>query len=337
MVFSMVMLIVIIGVGGAVLCAGAAVLMGWSLTHPPRMSDGKAMWVLKRLSPSDLGMEFEDVKFVVREERGERLSIAAWWIPHPRAQGRCVVLQHGYADAKVGAIAWAPVWHSLGFNVLTPDMRAHGESGGRACTAGFFEREDLSQVIDELRATKPEQTRVLVLAGLSMGGAVAAATAAKREDVAAVVLDSVYARFRNAATRHMSWVGLPGGWIQLLAIKLAGWMTGADLDSVNPTELVASMKCPVMVIEAEKDWSLSAEDRAALKEAVEKSRGKSGVAELWTVEETGHLMALVADAGAYREKLRNFLSTALNCNVASALEPAGESRAEPNRTTDVVS
>ena len=77
------------------LCAGAAVLMAWSLVHPPRMTDGKAMWVLKRLSPSDLGLEFEDVKFVVRDERGERLSITAWWIPNPKAQGRCVVLQHG--------------------------------------------------------------------------------------------------------------------------------------------------------------------------------------------------------------------------------------------------
>jgi len=304
-------------------------LMAWSLTHPPRMSDGKAMWVLKRLSPGDLGLEFEDVKFVVRDERGKRLSIAGWWIPNPRAQGRCVVLVHGYADAKVGAIAWAPVWHSLGFNVLTPDMRGHGESGGRVCTAGFFEREDLSQVIDELRATRPEQTRVLVLAGLSMGAAVAAATAARREDVAAVVLDSVYARFRNAALRHMIWVGLPGGWIQRLAIKLAGWMTGADHESVNPTDLIASVKCPVMVIEAEKDWSLSGEDREALKMAVQTHREKCGPAELWMVEDTGHLMALAADAKVYRDRVGNFLSDAINCNVANALEPAAATEPGP--------
>jgi pimeloyl-ACP methyl ester carboxylesterase len=282
------------------------------------MTDGKAMWVLKRLSPSDLGLEFEDVKFVVRDERGERLSITAWWIPNPKAHGRCVVLQHGYADAKVGAIAWAPVWHSLGFNVLTPDMRGHGESGGSVCTAGFFEREDLSQVIDELRATRPEQTQVLVLAGLSMGAAVAAATAARRDDVSAVVLDSVYAKFRNAAMRHMSWVGLPGGWIQSLAIRLATWMTGAEIDSLDPTELIASIKCPVMVIEAENDWSLSEGDRTALKDAVESHRENYGTAEFWTVEDTGHLMALSRDATVYRDKVGEFLSGAFACNPARA-------------------
>src|SRR5579859_1967759 len=320
MVASAVMLVVVLLLGGTALCAAAAALMAWSLVHPPRMSDGKAMWVLKRLSPSDLGLEFKDLKFMVRDERGAQLPLVAWWIPHPRAEGRCVVLVHGYADAKVGAIAWAPVWHSLGFNVLTPDMPAHGESGGRVCTGGFFEREDLSQVIDELRASKPEQTRVLVLAGLSMGAAIAAATAHQREDIAAVVLDSVYANFRNAAMRHMSWVGLPGGWIQGMAIRLAGWMTGADLESINPAELIATMKCPAMVIEAGKDWSLSDDDREALKQAVETHKQKYGTTELWTVEGTGHLMALAADANVYRDRVGNFLSAALKSNVENPVE-----------------
>ena len=37
---------------------------------------------------------------------------------------RCVVLLHGYADAKVGAIAWAPMWHELGYHALAIDLRA---------------------------------------------------------------------------------------------------------------------------------------------------------------------------------------------------------------------
>jgi pimeloyl-ACP methyl ester carboxylesterase len=322
--FAVAMLVVILLAGGVVLCAGAAVLMAWSLTHPPRMNDGKAMWVLRRLSPADLGLGFEELSFAVRDEKGGRLKIAAWWIPHPKAEGRCAVLVHGYADAKVGAIAWAPAWHALGFNLLVPDMRAHGESGGDVCTAGFFERQDLSQVIDEIRAARPERTRTLVLAGLSMGAAVAAATAAVRDDVAAVVLDSAYAEFRSAAVRHMTWVGLPGRWLQSMAIRLAGWMTGCDIDSMNPVDLISSIKCPVMIIEAGNDWSLSKEDRTALKDAVERHRAGRGPAELWTVEGTGHLMALVADANVYREKVGLFLSETLNYKAGNVLAAEGE-------------
>ncbi|HEY8665625.1 MAG TPA: alpha/beta hydrolase [Tepidisphaeraceae bacterium] len=315
--FGLFMLLIILLAGGALLCACAAGLMAWSLVHPPRMTDGKAMWVLRRLSPADLGMGFEDVKIAIRDEHGKSLSISAWWIANPAAQGRCAVLVHGYADAKVGAIAWAPLWYSLGFNLLVPDMRAHGESGGTMCTAGYFERHDLSQIINEFQTTRPADTRQIVLFGLSMGAAVVAAAAALRTDLAAVVLDSPYAHFRHAAMRHMQWVGLPGRWLQTLAIGLAEWITGADVDAVAPVNQIAAIKCPVMVIEAGNDWSLSTEDRARLKEAVEKPRGHK--AEMWTVDGADHLMAMVADPNQYREKLAAFLAEALQVAAADRL------------------
>src|SRR3954471_19558955 len=133
---------------GAIASAGAVWVMARGLVRPTRMTDAKALYVLKRISPGDLGLAFEDVSFTVRDEHtGQPLKLAAWWIPHPQANGRCAVLIHGYADAKVGAIAWAPTWHALGLNLLAIDLRAHGESSGDACSAGFFERHDLAAVV----------------------------------------------------------------------------------------------------------------------------------------------------------------------------------------------
>jgi pimeloyl-ACP methyl ester carboxylesterase len=314
---GLLMLLIVLLAGGALLCACAAALMAWSLVHPPRMTDGKAMWVLRRLSPADLGMSFEDLKITVRDEHGKPLSIAAWWIANPAAQGRSAVLVHGYADAKVGAIAWAPLWYSLGFNLLVPDMRAHGESGGTMCTAGYFERHDLSQIINELQTLKPAETRQLVLFGLSMGAAVVAATAALRTDLAAIVLDSPFADFRHAAMRHMQWVGLPGRWLQSMAIRLAEWMTGADIDAIAPVNQIAVLKCPVMIIEAGNDWSLSSEDRMQLRDAIQQHHGHG--AEIWTVEGVDHLMALVADPDQYRERIGQFLAAALQDAPANGL------------------
>ena len=126
-------------------------VMARMLLSPPRMTDGKAAYLLQRLSPGDLQLHFQSIHFAVRDERsGQPLKLAAWWIPHPAAMGKCVVLIHGYGDAKVGAIAWAPLWHSLGYHILAIDLRAHGESEGTQSTAGFFERHDLNQVLDQL-------------------------------------------------------------------------------------------------------------------------------------------------------------------------------------------
>ena len=72
----------------------------------------------------------------------------------------------------------APVWHALGFHILALDLRAHGESAGVVSTAGDREQHDVVQVLDQLRADGPAQTRQLVLFGVSLGAAVALAVAA---------------------------------------------------------------------------------------------------------------------------------------------------------------
>src|SRR5689334_5398759 len=98
---------------GAILAATVLWQMARMLLRPPRMNDGRAIYLLKRLSPMDLDLDFEEVWF-----EGAGVKIAGWWIPAKNPSDKCIVLIHGYGDAKVGAIAWAPLLHDLGWNVL---------------------------------------------------------------------------------------------------------------------------------------------------------------------------------------------------------------------------
>jgi pimeloyl-ACP methyl ester carboxylesterase len=288
---------------GIILSAGIVYLLARSLAMPPRMTDGKAAWVLKRLSPGDLALPFEEVSFDVHDERsGASLRIAGWWIPHPDAEGRCVVLIHGYADAKVGSIAWAPTWHALGWNVLAIDLRAHGESGGRYCTGGYFEREDVAQVINRLRAERPGDTRRLALFGASFGAAVAVATAAGRDDVDAVVLDSPVPDFAEAAMLQMDRLGAPGGSLRRLSVRLAQRMTGARYADVRMLDLLPRLTWPALVIAPENDPLLANGAGDALRAAVANG-------EFWLVPGAGHLMALSADPEEYRARLSRFLES----------------------------
>jgi pimeloyl-ACP methyl ester carboxylesterase len=301
---SFVTLVLMLLLGGVALVFATVLLMAWSLVHPPRMTDGKAMYRLGRLSPGDLGLAFEDLKFQIRDRDGSPLPIAAWWIAHPQAHGRCAVLIHGYADAKVGAIAWAPAWHALGFNLLVPDLRAHGESGGAVCTAGYLERNDIAQVLDEIRAARPDETRQLVLFGISLGCAVAGGVAAQRDDITAVVMESPYADFRSTAMAQMDLLGLPGRPLQQLALALAQWLTRADYDQVRTTDLIRKTACPVLLIQSAKDALLTPDDHTTLVQAVE-SRGD--VSQVWIVNGVEHLMAISADPPGYRQQLQSFL------------------------------
>jgi pimeloyl-ACP methyl ester carboxylesterase len=297
--------VVVLLAAGAVLLAGAGYWMARMALRPPRMTDGKAAWVLKRLSPGDLGLRYEEQWFTVRDEQtGRPLRLAAWWIPHPNSQGRCVVLIHGYADAKVGAIAWAPLLHSLGWNILAVDLRGHGESEGKYVTAGYWERHDINQVIDQLRTQRPGETRRVVLMGLSLGAGVALAAGVERSDLAGMILDSPAANEQHAMLAQFELMGMPGRWVQRLAMRMAHWLSGADWSEVRPVELIPRIACPLLVIQPDLDPYVTAEDAAALEQAAA-ARGSGTV--FWRVENCGHLMGIYAEPEEYRRRVERFL------------------------------
>jgi pimeloyl-ACP methyl ester carboxylesterase len=299
-------LILMLVAGGAALVLLAAWIMARAFVRPPRMTDGKAAWVLKRLSPGDLGLGFTPITFQVRDEHsGKLIRLAAWWIGAQGAMGRCVVLIHGYADAKVGAIAWAPLFHELGWNILAVDLRAHGESEGDCTTAGFFERYDLNLVLDQLEAEMLGQMSTLVLFGASMGAATALGTTALREDVAGVILDSPFADFRHACFSHAELLGAPGGVVRKLALHMAEWMTGADFEALRATDLIEQVHCPILVIQSGIDPYITSDDSAALEQVIGKREDGSAC---WMVSTAPHLMALREEPNEYKRRITEFLA-----------------------------
>jgi len=304
----------------ALLVLGCAYVMARMLLQPPRMSDGKAAWVLKRLSPGDLGLAFETLWFNIRDERGRPMRLAAWWIPHPNALGRCAMFIHGYADAKVGAIAWAPTFHSLGWNILAPDLRAHGESDGRFVTAGILEQHDINQVINQIRSQRPEETRQLVLFGISLGAAIATVTAIGRDDLAAVILDCPSGDESHAAMIQYNLLGMPGRLVQKLALRMAHWISGADFGSIRPIDLIARIPCPLMIIQSGDDVYVPPEDMAAIERAA-RSRPADKPTVYWRIDDATHLLGVAKDPEQYRQRIGQFL--AQYCPVAGSTTVGG--------------
>ena len=281
------------------MCLGVVAAMAGMLLKPRRMTDGRAVYLLKRLSPLDLGLQYELVSFDV----GQGVRIAGWWISSGMSKN-CAVLIHGYADAKVGAIAWAPVLNELGWNVLAIDLRAHGESGGKYSTAGYFERGDVGRVIEQIKAHKADNARELIVFGVSMGAAVAAAVGVDRGDVSAVIMESPYAEFELAVREHARGEGMPGDLFVRWALKLAEWRSGAKFEELAPVKLIPKIKGRVLVIAAGDDPLVLAEQQARIRAAVE---SKGDGSEWWGVEEAFHVECLGARPGEYLRKLATFL------------------------------
>ena len=311
-------LVLLLLVAGAVLLLAVVHLMARALTRPPRMTDGKALSVLHRLTPKDVGLRFEPTTFEVRDIiAGGKLKLAAWWMPADKPSEKTVILVHGYADAKVGALAWAPAWHEVGFNILGIDLRAHGDSEGTLCTGGFAERHDLEQVVHQIIARKPQETQTLALFGASLGAAAVAGAAALLAPagepasaspiLAGVVLESPFADFRSASTSHFQQLGLPVGRIAKMALRHAERLTSARFADVRPVDLIGRIGCPLLVLAADDDAYLNGEEFAAIAHAVAARPAASGVSVYRRFEGIEHLMAVVVEPSAYRETLKRFL------------------------------
>lgn len=307
----LILLLMLLAVGAA-LVGFVCLAMARFLLSPPRMTDGAALWILKRIGPDDLGLPWENLSFLVLDEKSRRkLKMAAWWIPATSPSSKCAVIVHGYADAKIGGIAWAPTFRAMGYNVLAIDLRAHGESEGTQTTAGYFERHDLSQIIDQIRAQRPAATRELVLFGVSLGAAVAGATAAMRDDIGAVIMDCPYSDYPTAAQTHARVMGMPGPMFQRLAIAMAERMSGADLSACAPVRVIPTLACPLMVIHGADDLFVDPADMDAVERATNSRAASVGPTVYWRAVDTHHVLALRTDPTEFQRRIEAFLAMAI--------------------------
>ena len=127
-----------------------------------------------------------------------------------------------------------------GLDVIAYDSRAHGDSEGTACTYGYFEKFDLSRVLDTHR------TSADCVARHSLGGAVAIQAAAIEPRISAVVAAEIFSDLRTIAGERAPWM-LPERLIAK-AFRVAEGTARFDVDAVSPLRAAAKIRIPTLLI-----------------------------------------------------------------------------------------
>jgi hypothetical protein len=184
---------------------------------------------------------------------------------------------------------------ACGYNVLLPDLRGHGESGGTFVTYGFLETEDLDNAISQAARRFGFDSRHLGVHGCSAGATLAIELAADREGVEALWIESPYADPQDMARHYLSLTtGLPS-WLLALtgrfAVRRAVARVRRELDladgdggleSVDPLRSIARVRAPVCLVYGERDELVPPQFTARLEQALPAD------AEVWRAANAGH-------------------------------------------------
>ncbi|HEY9576386.1 MAG TPA: alpha/beta fold hydrolase [Pseudobacillus sp.] len=225
---------------------------------------------------------------------------AVFVTPHPG--GPYMIFCHGVTETKTNSIKYMNLFLAHGFNGIIYDHRRHGESGGQTTSYGYYEKEDLQAVVNELIRREGSDVS-FGIHGESMGAATALLYAGLVEDRADFyIADCPFSDFRTQLVHQMKREikAAPS-----LLVRLADWavlMRGRfRLADVSPLKAVKNIKKPVLFIHSEEDTYILPDMTKALYEQ------KDGPKDMYLAPKGAHAQSYNEDPEAYAKAIDRFL------------------------------
>ncbi len=233
------------------------------------------------------------------------LKLSALYIPAETEspKGTCIVF-HGYRSlATVDFALEAEFLHNLGYRLLVPYQRSHGEGEGKYITYGVKERFDCQGWAEYTAKRFPGED--IFLMGISMGSATVmmASDLELPETVRGIVADCGFTTpweiMAHVAKKDYH---LPAFPLLNLVDLLARHIAGYSLKEADARKALTATKLPVLFIHGEQDdfvpLSMTRENYAAC--------GSSK--DLYLVPKAGHAQSFGVDPAGCGEKIAGFMA-----------------------------
>lgn len=161
---------------------------------------------------------------------------------------------HGYTGEPYQNACYAKRFFDMGFNVILPHLRGHGESEHKYCTMGWLDRLDIVDWVNAVVEKDPEAK--IILHGVSMGAATVmmATGEALPDNVKCCIEDCGFTSLCDQFSvqiREKSHI--PANVILNIAEPAARLILGFSLKDASALEQVRHSKTPTLFIHGDKD------------------------------------------------------------------------------------
>ena len=163
--------------------------------------------------------------------------------------GATALVIHGMTTSKAFFLSLGEDLARAGWDVVLPDLRAHGNSGGKYMTWGAIEKYDMKEIVDALIDEKLIAPRIHALGG-SVGGCVAIQYAAIDTRCKGVMALAPPTGIRGGA-KLLS----PFSTKEVLnsTVTRAGAMAEFDPENASAVSAATRLKCPLILVHGRFD------------------------------------------------------------------------------------
>lgn len=216
-----------------------------------------------------------------------------------------IILMHGYRSIAINDFTLVlPYYRDLGYNIIMPDQRACGKSGGKYITLGVKERFDC-KAWAEFAAKEFGEEKPIILDGISMGATtVMMATGLDLpKNIAGVIADCGFTSPYEVVLSVLKAThipAIPNVWFAELFARIFAKFSFKEASTID-----AMKKCqyPIYFIHGKKDdfvpYYMSEQNFEAC---------ISEKKDFFSVEEAGHGMCYLSKREELRAQLKKFLT-----------------------------
>ena len=234
------------------------------------------------------------------------LKLNAYYLSAKEPSDYTVILVHGYTSKGLDMAGFTRFYHEeLGYNVLMPDNRGHGESDGHYIGFGWHDRLDYLRWIKYLIELNGERSRI-ALHGISMGGAAVMMLSGEAlpNQVKAIIEDCGYASVDAQLAYQLKRIyKLPAFPLLNTTSILSKLKAGYNFHEASSIEQVKKATVPMFFIHGNEDTFVPTYMVYDVYEAC-----ASEDKELWIVPGAGHGLSYRTNPKAYIDRVDRFLS-----------------------------
>lgn len=259
--------------------------------EPRKSSEKKKDWLENESGYTDV---------YIRSDDGFKLH--NYKIINKYSSKKWVIIVHGYISKGVNMASYAENFYDMGYNVMIPDLRAHGESEGYYIGMGWDDRHDIINLIEYIIAEDGKAE--IVLFGVSMGAATVMMVSGEKlpSNVKAVVEDCGYtSAWDQFAYQLKTLFNLPKFPMMNIVDIICKIRAGYFISDASAIKQVKKTSIPTLFIHGDSDSFVPFEMQEKLYDACSAEKEKV------VIEGATHARAAYTNPELYWLSVENFL------------------------------